>query len=576
MLNPSYLILSRHNVYYFRWPLPPTFHEEGRTRFIKLSLRTREPKEALRLANMLAYHADVITKSECVGGMDYIEVKSLLEAYFADLLAEQKRLIDKDGPLSQPRIQRLKRNITYVQDDEAYESGDHFMQMLSQGKVAVVRDGQAFEDGEHPISQGQYVSDAQNILKTFDMDLAFESIGYQRVQELFRPAAAAYFQRLIEYSESQKQFNFDTPAYNVPADTAKPALRFARPEHRLQHIVTKYMKEMQKAQAWGIRAKEERQDCYDYLIELLGEDFNFTNMDTAKARYVKDILIETPANRRKMKETRDLPLLEQIKVESVEKLSVTSVNKYLQCYNSLYGWAVNNGYLEKNPFKGLAIKDKGKGKKKRDWFRPEQVQIMLAEIDRGKDGLANNDMKYWGALLGLYTGARLNEIGSMTVKDVKQDATTGIWYFDINDEDEKKRLKTEAATRHVPVHSELLRRGFLEYVDRVSKMDGNDIRLLYGLTYTEKEGWGRKLTRWFSNTFLPQVGLKKDDTSFHSLRHTAITMMRRGGTDNHTVRAIVGHEPDGVTEEVYTHGYDLKQLQTGIEAISYSNERLNG
>ncbi len=555
MLNPSYLILSRHNVYYFRWPLPPIFHEEGRTRFIKLSLRTRDPKEALRLANMLAYHADVITKHECVGGMDYIEVKSLLEAYFADLLAEQKRLIDKDGPFNQRRIQRLRQNITYVQDDEAYEAGERFEAVLGQGKD---------------------VSDTSNILNTFDIDLAIESIGYQRVKELFRPAAAAYFQRLIEYSESQKQFNFDAPAYNAPADTAKPALRFARPEHRLQHIVTKYMKEMQKAQAWGIRAKEERQDCYDYLIELLGEDFNFTTMDTAKARYVKDILIETPANRRKMKETRDLPLLEQIKIDGVEKLSVTSVNKYLQCYNSLYGWAVNNGYLDKNPFKGLAIKDKGKGKKKRDWFRPEQVQVMLAEIDRGKDGLANNDMKYWGALLGLYTGARLNEIGSMTVKDVKQDASTGIWYFDINDEDEKKRLKTEAATRHVPVHSELLRRGFLDYVDRVSKMEGDDLRLLYGLTYTEKEGWGRKLTRWFSNTFLPQIGLKKDDTSFHSLRHTAITMMRRGGTDNHTVRAIVGHEPDGVTEEVYTHGYDLKQLQVGIDAICYSSERISG
>lgn len=100
-------------------------------------------------------------------------------------------------------------------------------------------------------------------------------------------------------------------------------------------------------------------------------------------------------------------------------------------------------------------------------------------------------------------------------------------------------------------------------------MNGDGLRLLYGLTYTEKEGWGRKLTRWFSNTFLPQIGLKKDDKSFHSLRHSAITMMRRGGADNPTVRAIVGHEPDGVTEEVYTHGYNLKQLQAGIEAIQY-------
>jgi integrase len=567
--NPSYLTLSRHNIYYFRWPLPEALRVKGRTAHIKLSLQTRDPKEALRLANMLAYHADVIVKSDCVGGMDYIEVKSLLEAYFVDLLAEQKRLIDKDGPLSQPRIQRLKRNIAYVQDNEAYESGEQFMRMLSQGKIAVVRDGDTIENGERPTSQGEYVSDVQNILNTFDMDLAVQSIGYQRVKDLFRPAALAYFERLIEYSESQKQFNFDAPVNGMSVIDARPMAGFTRPEHRLKNVVAKYVAEMDRAQAWGIRAKEERQDCFDYLSELLGEGFNFASMDVAKARYIKETLSVTPANRRKMKQTRDLPLMAQIEVEGVAKLSVGSINKYLQCYSTLYSWAVKNGYIDKNPFEGLSIKDKGRDKKKRDWFRPEQIKAMLAELDKGKDGLADNDMKYWGALIGIYTGARLNEIASLTVNDIKHDADTGIWFFDINDEDEKKRLKTHAATRHVPVHSALLKRGFLEYVERVSKMDGEDTRLLYALTYSAKEGWGRKLTRWFSNTFLPRLGLKKADTSFHSLRHSTITVMRRGGVDNPTVRALVGHEPDGVTEEVYTHGYELGQLKEAIERLDF-------
>lgn len=181
-------------------------------------------------------------------------------------------------------------------------------------------------------------------------------------------------------------------------------------------------------------------------------------------------------------------------------------------------------------------------------------------------------MKYWGVLIGLYTGTRLNEIASLTVHDVKQEG--GIWYFDINDEDEKKRLKTKAATRLVPVHSELIRRGFLDYVERVRKMEGDDLRLLYSLTYTEQEGWGRKLSRWFSNTFLPELGLKKVGLSFHSLRHTAITTMRQASVDNHIVRNLVGHEPDGVTEEVYMHDYKLAWLQMAQsfnQQIIYAN-----
>src|SRR5690606_17349886 len=136
----------------------------------------------------------------------------------------------------------------------------------------------------------------------------------------------------------------------------------------------KYVAEMDRAQAWGIRAKEERQDCFDYLSELLGDGFNFASMDVAKARYIKETLSVTPANRRKMKQTRELPLMEQIEVEGVAKLSVGSINKYLQCYSTLYSWAVKNGYIDKNPCQGLAIKDKGRDKKKRDWFRPEQIK----------------------------------------------------------------------------------------------------------------------------------------------------------------------------------------------------------
>lgn len=570
MLNPSYLSLSRHHIYYFRWPLPPQFRQQGKTAFIKLSLRTREPKEALQRANMLAYHAEGFIRQDCVQGMNYIEVKSLLETFFADLLAERKQQIDEDGPLTPARLHRLKKTMAYMQDDEAYESGEFFFEMLRQGNVVVIEDGETIEEGKrYPAAADQNLDgrDIGHVLRTLDIDLAAQSIGYKRLKDLYRPAAIAFYERLIEYSESQKQFNFDAPTLGQIATDTKAASRFARPEHRLGNIVKTFMAEMDKAQVWGIRTRVERKDCYDYLLELLGENFNIVAMDAAKARYIKEALMATPVNRRKIKATRDLSLIEQIKIEGVQTLSIRSVNKYLICFSSLCDWAVNHGYLDKNPFKGLALKEKGK--QKRDWFPPEQIKAMLAELDKGKDGLADSDMKYWGALIGIYTGARLNEIASLTVHDVKRDADTGIWYFDINDDDEKKRLKTQAATRLVPVHSELLRRGFLEYIERVSKMQGDDLRLLYALTYTDKDGWGRKLTRWFSNTFLENLGLKKVDNSFHSLRHSAITMMRRGGVDNPTVRALVGHEQDGVTEEVYTHGYELAQLQPALEKVAY-------
>jgi len=539
MQNPSYLILSRHRVYYFRWPLPKALRVTGRTAFIKLSLGTREPKEALLLANTLAYHADSFVKKERVHLMDYAEAKNLLENHFAEILSRRKTAIDKDGPLLPDRVASIQWTI-----DELFEDQERRTPL---------------EDYE--------VEKIDLIVSKYGLNAPKGSEAYERITSVYRLARARFFENVIAYSNEQKNFSFDKQANRSGLSTPSKTSNYTLPGQRLREVISKFVKEKDKSGTWGIRAKEERLAFFDYLIELLGEDFGFAKLDITTARHIKDTLMETPANRGKLKATSGKPLIEQIKIEGVQKLSVASVNKYLQAYSSLYEWGVSNGYVDKNPFVKLALKESSK--KKRDWFRPEQIRTMLAEIDRGKSGLADSDMKYWGVLIGLYTGARLNEICSLTANDIKQEKD--IWYFDINEEGEKKSLKTNAATRLVPIHSELIRRGFLVYVERVKTMKGQDLRLLHTLTYTEKEGWGRKLTRWFSDKFLPELGLKKSNTSFHSMRHTAITVMRQAGVDQHLVRALVGHEPDGVTEGTYTHQYKLAQLKEALEKLDYSH-----
>ena len=47
---------------------------------------------------------------------------------------------------------------------------------------------------------------------------------------------------------------------------------------------------------------------------------------------------------------------------------------------------------------------------------------------------------YWLPLLALYTGARLEELGQLRKKDIKE--SNGIWYINITDEAEGASLKT--------------------------------------------------------------------------------------------------------------------------------------
>lgn len=58
---PTYLTVSRHGIYYLRWPLPQSLHPLGKASDIKVSLRTRDQREALRLSRYLAYVAETLT-----------------------------------------------------------------------------------------------------------------------------------------------------------------------------------------------------------------------------------------------------------------------------------------------------------------------------------------------------------------------------------------------------------------------------------------------------------------------------------------------------------------------------------
>jgi hypothetical protein len=83
---------------------------------------------------------------------------------------------------------------------------------------------------------------------------------------------------------------------------------------------------------------------------------------------------------------------------------------------------------------------------------------------------------FWLPLLGLYTGARLNELAPLGAADVTTDLAEG------------RRLKTVGSRRSVPVHTELLRIGFTDFVDHVRKRNGANGRLFPLLTGRLRRG----------------------------------------------------------------------------------------
>ncbi|MGB3554962.1 MAG: site-specific integrase [Jannaschia sp.] len=157
---------------------------------------------------------------------------------------------------------------------------------------------------------------------------------------------------------------------------------------------------------------------------------------------------------------------------------------------------------------------------KRKAYSKEQIACLYAELTENYSGLVKKDDRKWETLLAMFTGAQLREVARLVPSDIRSEDV--IWYIDINADGEKKNFKSPAANRRVPIHSELIRLGFLEWMEGCAKQP----HLFTSFTHNTKDGYGRNLGRWF-RTILIKIGIKEYGLVFHSLRHTAITRMRQ-------------------------------------------------
>lgn len=537
MRYSAYLALSRHSIYYFRWPVPKKLHPQGKSGYIKVSLSTRNPKEALRLSTFLEYGAQRLIHTKDFSSMNYGEITEIIRSYFVNLLDKRKEAIYQNGPLNGDATQGLLSTIGNVDECLKHKSStDIFFSMIDK--------------------------DLEPIIEGYAIDLSTNPDLRATFQQRYLEGLREYCTQLIEYNQAQQRFDFTSSPKEKANNLAAVVIK---PENQLANVIDNFVEEQSRADKWGVRALEERLACFELLKEILGTDFNIMNMNVPTARQVKDILQKIPCNRNKMASTKGLSLMEAIEVPNVKRLSVESINKYLTIYNSFFDWATTNGYIEKNPFYKMRMPISKKKKDKRRNFSKSETDTMIAELSKRNEGLANKDFKYWGVLIALYTGARLNEVASLHLTDIKQNGD--IWYFDINDTEETKRLKTQAATRLVPIHPDLIAYGFIDFVEK-RKASGQKM-LLPDLSYSAKQGYGRNLGDWFNNVFLVKLNIKSTETVFHSMRHTVISKLRQSGVDQYIVRNLVGHEANSVTED-YTHGYSLKQLMASIMKIDYS------
>jgi integrase len=300
----------------------------------------------------------------------------------------------------------------------------------------------------------------------------------------------------------------------------------------------------------GIKTGNEWRSAVRRFTELHG-DLPVDAITKAHVRELKDKLLQVPAALPHKIRKLSLPkILAATKNMNRPTLSPGAVGKQLTAIRALLAWSENNGYVEHNVAAGVTVATAKNVADKRVAYDASDLERIFADIGRFRK---SEPSRFWLPLLAAYTGARLEELGQLTIDDIRQQED--INYISINAEGGKS-VKTRSSIRDVPVHSELVKCGFLEYVA------GRDGRLFPDLKPDSKgkitDSFSKRWTRYRRN-----LGITDPRKVFHSFRHSFKEACRAAGMSEEVHDALTGHSNGSVGR-----GYGAVPLATKADAIN--------
>jgi integrase len=281
------------------------------------------------------------------------------------------------------------------------------------------------------------------------------------------------------------------------------------------------------AKSWLAQKKPEAAEstyrAYDQVITLL--------LEFLKKRIDQDLAVITKSD------------LVAFRNHYTTKIGAGRVNFYVKVLRMFFRAAHRDAYLLENPAAYLETV-RNRANERRRPFTIEEIRSLLSIAD-----------PEWKSLirLGLYTGQRLADLAALT-------------WANVDLERNEIRLTTRKTGRRltIPIAGPLR-----EYLVSVSGSDDLAAPLhLKAFNTLAKDGRAASLSNEFVG-LLSQAGFREEQThkgrgigrntkraasklSFHSLRHTAVSLLKDAGIPQATVMELIGHDSEQMSA-LYTH-----------------------
>ena len=315
------------------------------------------------------------------------------------------------------------------------------------------------------------------------------------------------------------------------------------------------------------------------FIDIVLNRFLRENHRNAKSAYqlrarmakIKAVLTQDdPLRRLASLNNRDIQTLKDELPKLLRKNNTSSsqgdnLQAYYRLFNRMLDQATNDHWIDEDlKIKGCQTTKSKVTKSFLDsnlvsLFNSWPYQAYTPDTPKAKVRRDAHSYCFWLMPLGLFTGARLNELCQLRVHDVFHDAH-GVPLISINANGFNKSLKNAQSEREIPICSKLIEMGFLDFVEERRQAGGPDALLFSELCFDEKHLYSRAASRFFCGPvtgagFIGQhcpVALA-GGFNFKSFRRTFSVQLQKSGVPATTIAHLLGH--DGGKLEVTNEHY---------------------
>ncbi|MDR3570647.1 MAG: site-specific integrase [Candidatus Pacebacteria bacterium] len=558
-------ILVRQGFYYYRRRVPDRLVARVGRRMIQFSLRTSDRARAAKLGEIedVKWSAQFADAASKIGASDPAsdgpstakanplsphQAMRLVWDYVARMDSRNAEEFKKDGPASDKEREEIKTNLEI--ELQAYESLDD------------------------PTSRQWAYSSAEKILAANKLPLDDPAgVGLEFLELVWRGVRELDRRRLARLDGNY------APTVDPLFDPGKP------PSLTVGELAKELLDEKRedaKINGGTKKSFEKHKASLALIVEILGDDRSASAVNYDDCKMVRATLARVPTNRTKL--FRGLTVeesIERAEAEGLPRLSPITQQTYLTALRELLELARMKGIVKANhaaSMRSLKRDPVAAGDKRMPLTLDQIARFFKSDFyaacaagGRKPYAVADKDWRFWLPLLCLFMGLRPNEACQLRKGDVRV-TSIGVPYLDIvaspNDGDEsisKKTLKTETSRRRIPIHSELLKLGFMDFVATRESHEA----LLFSVRPDKDGNHARYALKRFAETYLPAAIELAPRQSFYSLRHSFRDALRRSNAPPEILRAFGGWTDGASVSDAYGDKYDPDHTVAHMAKISF-------